>query len=49
MNIKSLSDLQAEYDRMVALAIQSDYNLTPKFERELMLLTQTVKSLGGRV
>lgn len=45
----SLSDLQNEYDAMVILAIESDYDLTPDFERELTNLMLLVKELGGRV
>lgn len=45
----SLSDLQNEYDAMVRLAVECDYDLTPEFERELTNLMRVVKSLGGRV
>jgi hypothetical protein len=45
----SLSDLQAEYDAMVRLAVESDYDLTPAFQAELTNLMRVVKELGGRV
>jgi hypothetical protein len=52
MNIPRLSDLQAEYDSMVAIAmatLDADLDLDPKFEKELTQLMRLVKSLGGRV
>lgn len=50
MNIPRLSDLQAEYDAMVAIAmatLDAGYDLDPKFEKELTQLMRVVKSLGG--
>lgn len=44
---KDLATLQAEYDAMVKIAIESDYDLDPKFERELTLLMKLIKSMGG--
>ena len=44
---KDLATLQAEYDLMVKIAIESDYDLDPKFERELTLLMKLIKSMGG--
>ena len=44
-----LPTLQKQYDAMVQIAIDSDYDLTPAFERELTLLMRVVKSMGGRV
>lgn len=49
MKSPRLSDLQAEYDAMVKIAIESDYDLTPEFERELTQLMKVIKSLGGNV
>jgi hypothetical protein len=52
MKTPRLSDLQAEYDAMVKIAMSSidaDIDLDPKFERELTQLMRVVKSLGGRV
>lgn len=52
MNTPRLSDLQAEYDAMVAIAmatLDADLDLDPEFERELTQLMGLVKSLGGRV
>ena len=46
---KDLATLQAEYDLMVKIAIESDYDLDPKFERELTLLMKVIKSMGGNV
>ncbi len=44
-----LATLQAEYDQMVKIAMESDYDLDPKFERELTLLMKVIKSMGGNV
>ena len=44
-----LATLQAEYDRMVKIAYESDFDLDPKFERELTLLMKVIKSMGGNV
>jgi hypothetical protein len=47
-----LSDLQAEYDEMVKIAMDSlnaGFDLSPEFEQELTNLMRLVKSLGGRV
>ena len=44
-----LATLQAEYDLMVKIAMESDYDLDPKFERELTLLMKVIKSMGGNV
>jgi hypothetical protein len=47
-----LPTLQAEYDRMVEIAldtIESGYNLDPTFEHELTLLMRVIKSMGGNV
>jgi hypothetical protein len=47
-----LSTYQKQYDQMLKVAKQSLNNnveLTPAFERELLLLTRVVKSMGGRV
>jgi len=44
-----LATLQAEYDLMVKIAMESDYDLDPKFERELTLLMKVIKSMSGNV
>ncbi len=44
---KNLATLQAEYDAMVKIAIESDYDLDPTFERELTRLMKLIKALGG--
>lgn len=44
-----LVSLQKQYDAMVQIAIESDYDLTPAFERELTLLMRAVKAMGGKV
>lgn len=55
MNIKTSTDLatlQAEYDAMVAIAmdsIENDIDLDPQFERELTSLMRVIKSMGGNV
>lgn len=51
MNIPRLSELQAEYDSMVAIAmatLNADQDLDPEFERELTQLMKLVKALGGQ-
>jgi hypothetical protein len=48
----NLSDLQNEYDTMVAIAISSlkeGLDLSPQFQSELSSLMRLVKELGGRV
>ena len=45
----SLSELQNQYEAMVRIAIESDYDLTPEFQRELNSLMQVIKALGGKV
>jgi len=42
-----LKTLQAEYDLMVKIAYESDFDLDPKFERELTALMKLIKSMGG--
>ena len=52
MNIKTPTDLkslQAQYDQMVKIAYESDFDLDPAFERELTLLMRLIKSMGGNV
>jgi hypothetical protein len=44
-----LEKLQAEYDLMVKIAYESDFDLDPEFERELTNLMRLIKSLGGNV
>jgi hypothetical protein len=46
---KTLAELQAEYDLMVKIAYESDFDLDPTFERELTTLMRLIKSLGGNV
>jgi hypothetical protein len=46
---KDLATLQAEYDLMVKIAMESDYDLDPQFEKELTNLMRLIKSLGGNV
>lgn len=43
-----LEKLQAEYDLMVKIAYESDFDLDPEFERELTNLMRVIKSLGGK-
>jgi hypothetical protein len=50
--MSKLKDLQAEYNEMVKIAMDSIHagiDLDPQFEKELTLLTKLVKSLGGKV
>lgn len=50
--MSKLKDLQAEYDEMVKIAMESislDIDLNPEFEKELTNLMRLVKSLGGKV
>lgn len=42
-----LKTLQAEYDAMVKIAYESDFDLDPQFEKELTLLMKLIKSMGG--
>ena len=44
-----LPTLQAQYDQMVQIAIESDYDLDPRFERELTQLMRLIKAMGGNV
>lgn len=44
-----LATLQKQYDMMVRLAKECDYDLTDDFERELISLMKVVKSLGGKI
>lgn len=44
-----LPTLQAQYDQMVQIAIESDYDLDPRFERELTALMRVIKAMGGNV
>lgn len=44
-----LAKLQAEYDLMVKIAYESDFDLDPQFEKELTTLMRLIKSLGGKV
>lgn len=44
-----LDKLQKEYDQMVAIAKECDYDLTDEFEQELLRLMKVVKSLGGKI
>lgn len=44
---KDLKTLQAEYDAMVKIAYESDFDLDPTFERELTRLMKLIKSMGG--
>lgn len=44
-----LLTLQKQYDMMVRLAEESNYDLTDDFERELLALMRVVKSLGGKI
>jgi hypothetical protein len=50
--MSKLKDLQAEYNEMVKIAMDSinaDIDLDPQFEKELTNLMRLVKSLGGKV
>lgn len=47
-----LPALQKQYDSMIKIAqrsLDANVELSPMFERELLLLTRAVKSMGGRV
>lgn len=47
-----LPALQKQYDQMVKIAkrsLDNNVDLSPAFERELLLLTRVVKSMGGKV
>ena len=47
-----LPTLQKEYDQMVKIAMRSidhGIELSPKFEKELMLMMRTIKAMGGNV
>lgn len=44
-----LDKLQKEYDMMVRLAKECNYDLTEEFEQELLRLMKVVKSLGGKI
>ena len=44
-----LKTLQAQYDTMVKIAYESDFDLDPTFERELTQLMRLIKSMGGNV
>jgi len=44
-----LLTLQKQYDMMVRLAKECDYDLTDDFERELLALMRLVKSMGGKI
>ena len=49
---KDLATLQAEYDLMVKIAMESislDLDLNAEFEKDLTNLMRLVKSLGGKV
>jgi hypothetical protein len=47
VQMTKLEKLQAEYDLMVKIAMESDYDLDPQFEKELTNLMRLIKSLGG--
>lgn len=50
--MSKLKDLQAEYNEMVKIAMDSIHagiDLDPQFEKELTNLMRLVKSLGGKV
>jgi hypothetical protein len=44
---KDLKTLQAQYDQMVKIAYESDFDLDPAFERELTQLMKVIKAMGG--
>jgi hypothetical protein len=47
VQMTKLEKLQAEYDAMVKIAYESDFDLDPQFEKELTNLMRLIKSLGG--
>lgn len=44
-----LLTLQKQYDMMVRLAKECNYDITDDFERELTQLMRLVKSMGGKI
>lgn len=44
-----LKTLQEQYNQMVKIAYESDFDLDPAFERELTALMKVIKAMGGDV